>query len=161
MPQCPQVKSAVDAGKSNPEGNVVTEEDLEVDQRFTEDFNRWYWKLQEEKEKRGKKLVSRGIGTSDSSINELFTRGSFRKYNDNYHKYVGNSSESVILGDETFRRSVGIQANVSDKNKVKHYYASDSDNKDVKRVKADAQGNSVMEKSNKFKKVKDDTSDAE
>ena len=76
-------------------------------------------------------------------------------------QYVGNSSESVILGDETFRRSVGIQADVSDKNKVKHYYASDSDDEDVKRVKADAQGNSVMEKSKKLKKVKDDTSDAE
>ena len=108
-----QVKNAVDAGKNNPEGNDVTKEDLEVDQKCREDFNRWYWKLQEEKEKG--KTVPKGIGISDGSFNELLTKGSFRKCNDNYHnKYVDNSSESVILVDETFKRSLGSQANVSD-----------------------------------------------
>ena len=124
-----EVKIAVDAGKSNPEGNVLTKEDLEVDQKCRDDFNRWFWRRQEEKEKRGKKFVTKGFGTSDSSFNELCSRGSIRKYDDNYHNYVGNSFESVNLGDETFIRSVGIQANISDaKNMVKN--SSDFDDEE-------------------------------
>ena len=35
------------------------------------------------------------------------------------------------MGDEAFKRSVGIQVNVSDKDMIKHYDASDSDDEDV------------------------------
>ena len=111
-PRSPKVKDAVDAGKSNPEGNVMMK-DLEVDQKCRDDFNTWYWNRVKLKE--GKKSVSKSVGTCEGSINEPLTKSSFRKCNDNYHnKYVDNSSESVILVDETFIRSVGSQANVSD-----------------------------------------------
>merc|ERR1712142_659587 len=165
-----------DAGKSNLEGNVVTEESKEVDQKCRDDFNQWYWKLQEEKEKG--KTVPKGIGISDGSFNELLTKGSFRKCNDNYHKYVGNSSGSVILGDETLRRSVGIQASLSDV-KIEYDDADDSDDdalkglvmkmskrKMWKRLKnlmksvEDTSDDEVKE-SKKRKKVKEDTSDEE
>ena len=133
----------------------MSKEDLDIDQKCREDFNRWYWNLQEQKDK-GKNMP-KGIGSSDSSFNELFTRGSFRKYNDNYHnKYIGNSSESVILGEKIFKRSVGTQASVSVV-KGKH---DDFDDDDAQKEKADAQKDSVVRKSKKFKKVKDDTSDA-
>ena len=38
-PQSSQIKNAVGAGKSNLEDNVVTKEDLEVDQKCRQDFN--------------------------------------------------------------------------------------------------------------------------
>ena len=91
-----QVKNAVDASKNNPEGNVMMKEIIDVDQKCRDDFNTWYWNRVNLKE--GKKLVSKGISTCDSSVHELFTRGSTEKCCNNYCKYVGNSSESVILG---------------------------------------------------------------
>ena len=106
-----KIKDAVDAGKSNPEGNIMMK-DLEIDQKCRDDFNTWYWNRVKLKD--GKKFVSKSVGTCEGSINEPLTKSSFRKYNDNSCKYVGNSSESVNLGDETFKRSVGSQANVSD-----------------------------------------------
>ena len=92
-------------------GYVVTKESLEVDQRCRDDFNTWYWNRVNLKE--GKKLVSKGISTCDSSVHELFNGGSTEKCCNNYCKYVGNSSESVILGEKIFKRSVGTQASVS------------------------------------------------
>ena len=38
-----QVKNAVDAGKSNLEGNDVIKEDLDGDQKCRDDLNTWYW----------------------------------------------------------------------------------------------------------------------
>ena len=122
-----KIKDAVDAGKSNPEGNIMMK-DLEIDQKCRDDFNTWYWNRVKLKE--GKKFVSKSIGTCEGSNNEPFTRSSPERCCNNNCKIVGNSSESVIFGNETFRRSVGIQANVSDKNMVKHCNASDSDDKD-------------------------------
>jgi len=59
---------------------------------------------------------------------------------------------------------VGIQANVSDNNMVKHYDASDSDYEHGKRRKTDAQeisGGKKFKKSKRHKKIKDDTSEEE
>ena len=76
-----------------------------------------------------------------------------------YCKYVGNSSESVILGEKALKRIMGIQASVPDV-KGKHDDADNSDDEDVKKEEADADKDSAMEKSTKLKNVKDDTSDA-
>ena len=151
-----KIKDAVDAGKSNPEGNIMMK-DLEIDQKCRDDFNTWYWNRVKLKE--GKKFVSKSIGTCEGSINEPFTRSLPEKCYNNNCKFVGNSFESVSLGERTFKRDVGIQASVSVV-KGKHDDADDSDEENVKE-KADAHKGSVIEKSKKFKKIKDDTSDAE
>ena len=93
-----QVKNAVDAGKINPEGNDVSKEDLDVDQKCRDNFYTWYWNRLKLKE--GKKLVSKCVCTCDSSLDELCTNGSFGNCRNIYYKIFGNSSESVIiLGD--------------------------------------------------------------
>ena len=69
--------------------------------------------------------MRRPVGTCESSIKEPLTKGSNEKCCNNNCKFVGNSSESVILGEKTFKKDVGIQASVSDKNMVKHCDASD------------------------------------
>ena len=153
-----KIKDAVDAGKSNPEGNIMMK-DLEIDQKCRDDFNTWYWNRVKLKE--GKKFVSKSTGTCEGSINEPFTRSLPEKCYNNNCKFVGNSSESVSLGEKTFRRDTGIQVNVSDKDIIKQYDASDSDDEDVKREKTDALEGSVVKKSKKVRKIKDDSSDAE
>ena len=70
------------------------------------------------------------FGTCGGSINEPFTKDSSGQCCNKFCN-VGNSSKSVIMGDEAFKRSVGIQVNVSDKDMIKHYDASDSDDEDV------------------------------
>ena len=50
---------------------------------------------------------------------------------------MGNSSESVILGEKALKRIVGIQASVGDV-KGKHDDADNSDDEDVKKEEADA-----------------------
>ena len=135
-----QVKNAVDAGKSNLEDNDVIKEDLDGDQKCRDDFNTWYWNRVNLKE--GKKSVSKSVGTCEGSINEPLTRSSFRKNKDNHCKFAGYSSESVSLGEETFRKSVGIQANVL---YAKNMVASDFDDENVNEEKVDAQKGSVME----------------
>ena len=47
---------------------------------------------------------------------------------------MGDSSESVILGEKDLKRDVGIQASVPDV-KGKHDDADDSDDEDVKKEK--------------------------
>ena len=106
----------------------MTKENLEVDQKRRDDFNAWYWNRVRSKE--GKKYVSKDVGTCGGSINEPFTKDSSGQCCNKFCN-VGNSSKSVIMGDEAFKRSVGIQVNVSDKDMIKHYDASDSDDEDV------------------------------
>ena len=79
----------------------MTKENLEVDQKRRDDFNAWYW-------------------------NRVRSGQCCNKFCN-----FGNSSKSVIMGDEAFKRSVGIQVNVSDKDMIKHYDTSDSDDEDV------------------------------
>ena len=57
------------------------------------------------------------------------------------------------MGDEVFKRDVGIQAIVSIV-KGKHDDADDSDDVHVMKRKTDAKESSDMEKLDKFKKVK-------
>ena len=78
---------------------------------------------------------------------------------------VGNSSDSVILRNETCSRNVRIQVNVvSNASSVRKYCyesALNYDHEDVKRKKHGAQEGSDKVKYKKFKKIKDDTSYAD
>ena len=113
----------------------------------------------------GKKLVSKGGGTSDGLVNEPFTKYAFEMCNDNnYSKEIVTDSESILLEDYARGvKNMDAQDDVSIAANVKRHCQED-DLDDEGHVKIDDLKGKRRRKAKKVRRVKnkvpnDDTSD--